>query len=63
MEIFYKDTKIGSLGHSSKGWEFTIKTRLTHKTYVFKAKNVYEAQFKCEEICKQLENQMRHGRK
>lgn len=57
MKIIYKDTYIGDLGHSSKEWIFTIKTRKTHKTYTFQSKNVYEAEGKCIEICKKLENE------
>ena len=55
-DIIYKETKVGSLGRSSSEWIFTIKTRKTHKTYTFQAKNVYEAEHKCHEICKQIEN-------
>ena len=57
MKIIYKDTYVGDLGHSSKEWIFTIKTRKTHKTFTFQAKNVYEAEYKCFDICKKLENE------
>lgn len=57
MKIIYKDTYVGDLGHSSKEWIFTIKTRKTHKTFIFQAKNVYEAEYKCFDICKKLENE------
>lgn len=57
MKIIYKDTYVGDLGHSSKEWIFTIKTKKTHKTFTFQAKNVYEAEYKCLEKCKEIENQ------
>lgn len=62
MKIIYKDTYVGDLGKSSSEWIFTVKTRKMHKTYTFQAKNVYEAEHKCSEICKELENTNRkHG--
>lgn len=63
MKIIYKDTYVGDLGRSSQEYIFTIKTKKMHKTYTFKAKNDYEAQFKCDEICKELENNNSYGRK
>ena len=56
MKIIYKDTYVGDLGRSSKEFIFTIKTRKTHKTYTFTAKDHLMAEKKCFEICKELEN-------
>ncbi len=57
MTITYKGYEVGGLGkYGSDNYMFTILTKKTHLTKEFKAKSLNDALKKCEEICRELEN-------
>ena len=57
MTVTYKGREVGSLGRQgSDNYIFTILTKKTHLTTEFKAKSLNDALKKCEEICRELEN-------